>query len=69
MVVSGDSSNTGKWIRYGDPLSPYLFVLVMNTLSALLNTSAKKGIFKYYPKCKKVALTLLSFANVPAEGT
>ncbi|XP_039042882.1 uncharacterized protein LOC120181927 [Hibiscus syriacus] len=35
----------------------------MNVLSSLLDASAKKGIFRYHPKCKRVSLTHLCFAD------
>ncbi|XP_038992139.1 uncharacterized protein LOC120115513 [Hibiscus syriacus] len=46
-----------KGLRQGDPLSPILFVMVMNFLSKLLNNAAAKGIFNFHPKCKKICLT------------
>ncbi|KAE8690635.1 hypothetical protein F3Y22_tig00110893pilonHSYRG00157 [Hibiscus syriacus] len=52
-----------KGIRQGDPLSPTLFVLVMNVLSNILNKAALKGIFAFHPKCRKIGLTHLSFAD------
>ncbi|XP_039040642.1 uncharacterized protein LOC120178964 [Hibiscus syriacus] len=52
-----------KGIRQDDPLSPILFVLIMNVLSNLLNTAASKGMFSFHPKCKNIGLAHLSFAD------
>ncbi|XP_039071270.1 uncharacterized protein LOC120218393 [Hibiscus syriacus] len=52
-----------RGVRLGDPLSPYIFVLAMNVLSNLLNMAAAKGIFSYHPKCKRIGLTHLCFAD------
>lgn len=51
-----------RGLRKGDPLSPYLFVMVMNILSHMLNRAARQNGFKYHSQCKSTKLTHLSFA-------
>ncbi|GLT50497.1 hypothetical protein SLA2020_239800 [Shorea laevis] len=52
-----------KGIRQGEPLSPYLFVVCMEVLSKLLDKAAAEGRISYHPKCEKVLLTHLCFAD------
>ncbi|KAE8662818.1 hypothetical protein F3Y22_tig00113124pilonHSYRG00138 [Hibiscus syriacus] len=66
--ISFNGSLTGyfkgaRGLRRRDPISPYLFVLAMNVLSNMLNLAAAKGIFAYHPKCKKIGLTHIFFAD------
>ncbi|XP_039052766.1 uncharacterized protein LOC120194567 [Hibiscus syriacus] len=55
--------NGQRGLRQRDPLSPYLFVLVINVISHLLDVASREGIFKYHPKCKRISLTHLCFAD------
>ena len=50
-------------VRQEDTLSLYLFVIAMNVLSKLLNAAIAYGVFDYHPKCKRIKLTHLCFAN------
>lgn len=50
-------------IRQGDPMSPYIFVLVMEYLSRMFKVSTTKNNFHYHPKCAKLRLTHLAFAD------
>ena len=38
-------------------------VLAMNVLSKMLDAAAVHGVFSFHPKCKKVAITHLCFAD------
>ncbi|XP_013607844.1 PREDICTED: uncharacterized protein LOC106314527 [Brassica oleracea var. oleracea] len=56
---------TSVWgIRQGSLLSPYIYVIVNNALSNMLNQAAADGKFGFHPKYEKVGLSHLSFANI-----
>ncbi|KAL0295119.1 UNVERIFIED_CONTAM: hypothetical protein Sangu_3204200 [Sesamum angustifolium] len=51
-------------LRQGDPMSPYLFVLVMEIGNALLKHRVKQATeFQYHWKCKDLGLINLCFAD------
>lgn len=53
-----------KGLRQGDPLSPYLFTLVMQALSSIIKKRIDQdGRFNYHPKCEKLGITHLCFAD------
>lgn len=54
---------SARGIRQGCSLSPYLYVILNNVFSRLLNKAAENGVFGYHATCKTVRLTHLSFAN------
>ena len=59
-VISGYFKGA-KGLRQGDPLSPYLFTIVMNALSILLDD--KPPGFKHHWRCKDLGITHLLFAD------
>lgn len=50
-------------IRQGDPLSAYLFIIIMELLTQMLNAKMEQGLFKLHPQCAEPRISSLMFAD------
>ena len=52
-----------KGLRQGDSISPYIFIMLMEVLSRLLDKAQSEGSFRLHPLCSDPMLTHLLFAD------
>lgn len=66
ISINGSSSgyfNSSNGIRQGDPISPYICVLAMESFSRLLLSRYEFGLIGYHPRTADINLTHLMFAD------
>ena len=52
-----------KGLRQGDPMSPLLFAIGMECLSRSLGSLKHMPDFNFYPRCERLGITHLMFAD------
>lgn len=63
MVNLRHPFDSARRLSQGDPMSPFLFAVVMEYLSRNLNALKEEKYFKFHPNCSKLSITHLCFAD------
>lgn len=66
ILINGEPTppfDATRGLRQGDPMSPFLFAIAMEYRSRLLDELKEDRQFKFHPKCSKMNITHLSFAD------
>ena len=61
-VLEGNFKGS-RGLKQGDPVSPYLFLLIMKALSSLFKRKIQNGGFTFHSKCSKIQISHVCFAD------
>ncbi|XP_058783599.1 uncharacterized protein LOC131658308 [Vicia villosa] len=66
VIVNGNPTKdfeVKKWLRQGDPLSPFLFVIIAEGLAALVRNAVNVGIYSNFIVGTSVFVDIIQFAD------
>nr|GEU43590.1 hypothetical protein [Tanacetum cinerariifolium] len=64
VFAQPEPTSGGRGLRQGDPMSPYLFTLIIEVFNIIMRKNiGENKDFKYHHKCRRMEITHLCFAD------